>query len=202
MAHFLKKSMILFLIPFSLFSKDFGTKGYLFEIEEEDFQKYIQNKLTSFSAEKEEEIKAKFIEKIKTPEPVSGLTKAFEYKYFYFDPTITVKEDIVDHQGTIISKKGTVINPLDTVALTEELLFFDATDEEQLNWAKTHSPLSKWILVKGSPIKLEKELKKSVYFDQFGLLKKKLGFESIPTKVSQEGRLLKIEEIPVSGGKF
>jgi conjugal transfer pilus assembly protein TraW len=49
--------------------------------------------------------------------------------------------------------------------------------------------------VKGAPLLLSEELKVPVYFDQSGLLTKKLGIHHVPALVTQEGMRLRIEEI-------
>ena len=56
----------------------------------------------------------------------------------------------------------------------------------------------KIILVKGEPLKLQRELKKQkiwIYFDQAGFLTQKLEIKEVPALVTQDGLRLKISII-------
>ena len=142
---------------------------------------------------------------VERPKPVEGLSKALKSRVFTYDPTYVVPEDLKDHQGRIIHSKGTRLNPLETVTLSQSLLFFDGDDGDQVAFAKAKlkekskeslkEGLIKLILVKGAPLALSEELKVPVYFDQLGLLTKKLGIRHVPALVMQEGLHLRIEEI-------
>jgi len=44
-------------------------------------------------------------------------------------------------------------------------------------------------------------LNERIYFDQSGVLTRKFGFEHIPARISRDGHVMKVEEIPVSGAK-
>lgn len=132
---------------------------------------------------------------------MEGLSKAKETRIFYYDPTYIISEDLKDHTGQIFYKKGTQLNPLETVSLSQNLLFFDGDDDEQVAFAKENLKEKlaensvKLILVKGAPLVLSEELKVPVYFDQSGLLTKKLRIHHVPALVTQHGLRLRIEEI-------
>ena len=139
---------------------------------------------------------------VERPRPVEGITKATESWVFYFDPTYVVKEDLKDHTGRIFYKKGTKVNPLETISLSKNLLFFDGDDPEQKVWAedKLKKEEVRLILVKGAPLALSEEWNVPVYFDQGGILTKKLGIKNVPAIVSQnqkseEKLRLRIEEV-------
>jgi conjugal transfer pilus assembly protein TraW len=187
-------------------AKDLGTFGTLYPIEEVDPLQIILQKLKGM--EESGELKQRNLElqkkaqaSIERPKPVEDITRATTSRTFTYDPTYIVKEDLYDHQGRIFAKKGTKINPLENISLAHDLVFFNGDDEEQLAWVKnqlsknTEIKPIKLILVKGTPLKLAEELKTHVYFDQGGILTKKLGIQHVPTVVSQEGLQLKIEEI-------
>lgn len=125
---------------------------------------------------------------IERPKPVEGISKATETRVFYYDPTYVVQGDIKDHQGKIIHSKGTRINPLETVGLSQGLLFFDGDDAGQITFAREKLKESsvKLILVKGAPLALSETWKVPVYFDQSGLLTKQLGIHHVPALVTQE----------------
>jgi len=191
-------------------AKDFGVRGKIALIEEDDPMALIQNKLKTMEERGELERHNRELQKktrmaIERPKPVEGLSKAKETRIFYYDPTYIVPEDIKDHTGKIFYKKGTKVNPLETVTLSSSLLFFDGDDDDQVAFAKEklkeklNEKLAessvKLILVKGAPLALSEELKVPVYFDQSGLLTKKLGIHHVPALVTQHGLRLRIEEI-------
>jgi conjugal transfer pilus assembly protein TraW len=195
-------------------AKDCGTHGVIYPIEEEDPIKLIQQKLKVLKENGEMErhnriLQKKTIAAVKKPRPVEGITRATESRIFYYDPSYIVKEDMTDHQGRVFIKKGTKINPLETISLSQNLLFFDGDDREQVSWAqnflsakksegKHQKEAVKFILIKGAPLSLSEEFKIPVYFDQRGLLTKKLGIQHVPAFVRQEDLRLRIEEIPLS----
>lgn len=186
----------------ALHAKDFGVRGKIAPIEEHDPIVLIQSKLKTMEERGELERHNRELQKktrvaIERPKPVEGIFKAKETRIFYYDPTYIVPEDIKDHMGQIIHPKGTRINPLETISLSQNLLFFDGDDDEQVAFAKEKLKENslKLILVKGAPLSLYEELKVPVYFDQSGLLTKKLGIRHVPALVIQERIRLRIEEI-------
>lgn len=187
---------------FSAQARDLGTHGVIYPIEEEDPIALIQSKLKRMERSGElerrhQELQQKTKAGIERPKPVEGTTKACENRVFYFDPTYVVKEDLKDHTGRVFYKKGTKINPLETVTLSQNLLFFDGDDDEQVAFAKEKLNESsvRLILIKGAPLALSEKLKIPVYFDQGGLLIKKLGIHHVPAFVTQKELHLRIEEI-------
>lgn len=194
----------------TLQAKDFGVRGKIAPIEEQDPIVLIQSKLKTMEERGELELHNRELQKktrmaIERPKPVEGISKAKETRIFYYDPTYVVPEDIKDHTGKIIHPKGTRLNPLETVIFSQGLLFFDGDDANQVTFAKEtlkENPKEnlkensvKLILVKGAPLVLSEELKVPVYFDQSGLLTKKLGIYHVPALVTQESMRLRIEEI-------
>ncbi|MDI9640427.1 type-F conjugative transfer system protein TraW [Geitlerinema splendidum] len=191
---------------FACHAKDFGVCGKIAPIEEHDPIVLIQSKLKTMEERGELERHNRELQKktrmaIERPKPVEGISKAKETHIFYYDPTYIVPEDLKDHMGRIIHSKGTRLNPLETVTLSQELLFFDGDDEDQVAFAKEKLKEKlaensvKLILVKGAPLSLSEELKVPVYFDQSGLLIKKLGIHHVPALVTQDGVRLRVEEI-------
>lgn len=196
--------IIGFIFTLEVLAKDLGKHGATFKIAEEDIIEYIEKKLRALSdsgeLEKHQQIlQSRTKEKIVRPTPVSGLYKAEEDKTFYHDPTYILQENIKDHEGKIIHYAGEQINPLDTVSLTENLLFIDGDDKKQIDYLlhliTSSDKAFKVILINGSPLSLEEELKLPIYFDQAGSITKKLRIERVPSLVEQDERLLKITEI-------
>ncbi|MBA3814895.1 MAG: type-F conjugative transfer system protein TraW [Alphaproteobacteria bacterium] len=194
------------------FAKDCGTQGVIYPIEEVDPIQIIQQKLKAMEdsgelKQRNLELQKKARASIERPKPVEGITRATISRTFIFDPTYIVKEDLYDHQGRVFAKKDTKINPLENISLSQDLVFLDGDDEEQLAWVKDQltkntgiKPI-RLILVKGAPLKLAEDLEIPIYFDQGGTLTTKLGISHVPTFVSQVNLHLKIEEIvlPPSG---
>lgn len=118
----------------------------------------------------------------------------------YVDPTYILDKNIVDAGGRLLFAAGTRANPLDVVAMGRRLLFFDASDARQVQLAERLSAAPggvpiKPVLVGGSYIDLMRRWKAPVYYDQRGLLVKRLRIERVPALVSQEGRRLRIDEL-------
>jgi conjugal transfer pilus assembly protein TraW len=173
-------------------ARDFSVHGKVAAIEEVDPLQIIHQKLKAMQEKGELErhnfeLQKKTKAAIERPKPVEGITKAHKNRVFYYDPTYLVQEDIKNHQGQVIHAKGTRINPLETVSLSQGLLFFNGDDANQVTFAKEklkESPL-KLILTKGAPLELSEVLGIPVYFDQAGLLTKKLGIRHVPALVTQ-----------------
>ena len=176
----------------TLMSKDFGVRGKVAPIEEHDPIVLIQNKLKTMEERGELErhnleLQKKTRAAIEHPKAVEGVTNACEGRVFYYDPTYIVREDLKDHLGRVFYKKGTRVNPLETVSLSQNLLFFDGDDTDQVAFAKeklNEGPI-KLILTKGAPLALSETWKVPVYFDQSGLLTKQLGIHHVPAVVTQ-----------------
>jgi conjugal transfer pilus assembly protein TraW len=176
-------------------ANDLGTFGTTFPIAEEDFLIVLQERLAEANSDKDkqEKMQKTFVESVAHPKGIQ-LPRAKNQRTYEFDPTLYLREDIKDHEEHIIASKGTRINPLETVSLYEDLLFFDGNDAQQLSWAKCTK--GKWILTQGNPIKMEDQELRPVYFDQSGHLSRKLGIKALPARVTQQGKKLRIEEIP------
>lgn len=199
----MKKTVFFFLYlaqPNALQAKDMGYHGVVYPIDEQDPIILIQNKLKSMEERGDLEhhnrrIQKKTKESVERPDPVKGIRRTTHSRAFTYDPTYTVSQDIKDHLGRVIHARGTKINPLDTVSLSEELVFIDGDDVDQKLWAFDRIQKSvisnqngkkvKLILVKGAPLALSEELSIPVYFDQGGFLVKKLGIQHVPAVVSQ-----------------
>ena len=200
-------------------TKDLGKYGATFQIKEQDVVEYIKNRLKALEAsgellEQQQQALDKAKAKLKNPDPVKGITDTENEREFYHDPTYVLKEDLKDHNGNIIHKKGYTVNPLSKVSFGPDMLFINGEDEKQVEWAKSYSrepfvnrskgdvsTTAKVVLVRGSPIDLEEKLGIKVYFDQVGSITSKLGIRQVPAVVSQDGERLKIKEIKLFNKK-
>ena len=199
-------SKILILLPAlamaSIEAKDLGVWGTLFPIAEQDLRELIYQRLNEMEQNGElAKLNEKFINNVKEhtlrPTPVAGLTTTEDPQTFYYDPTYALPHNIEDHEGRIIAKQGTIINPLDIVTLHGVLFFLNADDAKQIRWALAHSKKQdyvKYILVKGNIREAGKRLNDRIYFDQYGALTQQLGIKHIPCIVRQDGKRLQIQE--------
>jgi conjugal transfer pilus assembly protein TraW len=133
------------------------------------------------------------------PRPVEGVTKTVKARTFYWDPTVTAPRTITDDQGNVVVQAGTRVNPLDYVALPNNMVFFDGRDSGQVTKAlqliEHYKGRAKPILVAGPVAELSRKWKRQFYFDQGGSLVRKLGIRQVPAVVSQDGKRLRIDEV-------
>ncbi len=179
-------------------AKDFGIQGHTFETIEQDFLEVINNKLRAIDWNKfNQKIQTKTKDYVENPTEVTGIKRAKEAKEYFYDPTYVLTQDIYDHTGKLIHPAGVEVNPLEFTSLKEDLIFIDGDDEIQVNLAlkqrKEKNEKLKIILVKGSPLKIQRQEKIWIYFDQGGVLTSKLGIGEVPALVTQEGLRLKIQ---------
>ena len=194
-------SLVLLLLSPPLYCKNLGVFGAVFDIKEKDLIETIQQKLSVMAASgaiayHQNQLLEKAKDVLQTPHPVSHLTETVIPRTFNWDPSITFSMDIKNHQNQLIYKKGTRLNPLERVSFKGQWLFFNGDDVRQKEWAQSLYKMGdKLILVRGSPLQLMQSWQLPVYFDQQGLLTRKIGIQQIPARVYQEGQVLKVEEI-------
>jgi conjugal transfer pilus assembly protein TraW len=200
---------VLFLVlSFSVVAKDLGTFGETFPIQEQDLLEVIKSKLKTLEEDgtlqtHQQKIEERITKSLKRPQAVTTIKTTTQPRRFLFNPSFVVPNDLKDHQGKVFQKAGTLINPLHDYSLRRPLLLIDGDDRRQVTWAfKQHEDrqqakefVPKIILVKGSPFELMEQFNTPVYFDQGGVLVKKLGIEQVPARVSQYGDRLLIEEV-------
>jgi conjugal transfer pilus assembly protein TraW len=182
--------------------EDLGTIGPTYVIREQSFLEFITKKLQQKQASGElasleKDAKARGEEAVRHPAPVAGISKSKAARTLYFDPSVVLSSNVTDDKGTVLFPAGTRKNPLEVVSLSKYLLFFDATDAQQVTQAKSlidsYGGKVKPILVAGSYVDLMKTWQIPVYFDQQGTLTRRLGIDQVPAIVSQEGQLLRID---------
>lgn len=203
----MKKVWIILLITICLEvqAKDLGVFGALFPIEENNLIEVIQRRLAKLHQEgtlemHQQNIQNRIKNQVERPKAVENITHTKEPRTFTYDPSITVMQDLKNHQGTVFAKKGDKINPLTHRSFSKPLLFIDGDESAHLTWAflmlKRH-PLAKVILVKGAPLHIMRDMGIQVFFDQAGKMTQKLSIHQVPAIVTQDGLLLKIEEVKV-----
>ena len=133
------------------------------------------------------------------PARVLGLKRTDTPRSFYYDPTITLNEDLRSAKGKIIHQAGTKLNPADFIPFKKTLIFLDADDTAQVDWFKTWSANTrenyKVVLVGGPILTVMKDWQQQVYFDQEGRLTQRLGIKQVPAIVRQHEKMLHIIEV-------
>jgi len=186
---------------------DLGVIGPTYEISEPHLLQMIEQRLREKErsgelGRLEAEARKRSIATVKNPPPVTGLRATDAVRTFYFDPSFTLDRNLLGPQGELLFAAGTRKNPLEVVSLSRHLLFFDARDPRQVGRARQLIALYqgrvKPILVGGSYLDLMQSWHLPVYYDQQGLLTRRLGITQVPALVSQDGLRLRIDELAVS----
>ena len=186
---------------------DLGVIGPTYEISEPHLLQMIEQRLRAKErsgelGRLEAQVRERGIATVKNPPPVTGLRATETVRTFYFDPSFTLDRNILGPQGELLFAAGTRKNPLEVVSLSRHLLFFDARDPRQVGRARQLITLYqgrvKPILVGGAYLDLMQSWHLPVYYDQQGLLTRRLGITQVPALVSQDGLRLRIDELAVS----
>jgi conjugal transfer pilus assembly protein TraW len=192
------RAVLLATMCFSanVFAENLGSFGPTYPIKERAIDEVLAEKLSQITPEQkrklDEKIRSIFEEKMQSPTSVD-LPRNAQYHSRLFNPSIVLSEDIKDHNENVLIKAGSTVNPLDHTRLGNDLLFYDATDPQQLAWAEKQTANGTHILIKGSPLKLMEKWQQRIYFDQGGKLSKRFGLTGVPSKISQSGKMLRIE---------
>ncbi|MFP3011450.1 MAG: conjugal transfer protein TraW [Rickettsia sp.] len=216
---------VILLLSSLVLGVDFGKQGATYEVAEEGFISMIKSRLSSLDLRQyQEEMLHKAKQQVLEPAPVFGIRATSTPREFWYDPSFTLTEDINLPDGKILHKTGTKINPLDHMVFDRELIFIDGRSAEQIEWLKQRlegkeqkneadnnmqeystqerkEPCNKLeiriILVGGKILELQKDIGRTLYFDQAGELTNKFGIEQVPAIVVQDGKRLKITEIKI-----
>ncbi|HRH79585.1 MAG TPA: type-F conjugative transfer system protein TraW [Thiobacillaceae bacterium] len=185
---------------------DLGRVGPVWPVAEPDLLALIQSRLEEKQrsgelARIQAEFEARSRRTLESPAPVAGLARTQTPRSFLFDPTVSAPDTVRDPEGKVLVAAGTRVNPLDYVGLSQPLIFFDARDRDQVKTAlalrQRHRGRAHLILTGGSFIDFMRRHDLRVYYDQQGLLVRRLGIRQVPALVTQEGRMLRIDELKV-----
>ncbi len=186
---------------------ELGVIGPTYEISEPHLLQMIERRLRDMERSGElkrleEQARSRGIETVKHPLPLAGLHATETARTFYVDPSFTLDRNILGPQGELLFAAGTRKNPLEVVSLSRHLLFFDARDPRQVGRARqlmaSYEGRVKPILVGGSYLELMKSWRIPIYYDQHGLLTRRLGIAQVPALVSQEGLRLRVDELELA----
>ena len=193
------------LLSLAASAQDLGVIGPVYPIAEPSLLEVILARLrdaeaTGLLSRLQRDAQARAKHQIEQPAAIVTLTKTTQARSFFYDPSIVVRYAILDADGKLLVTPGTTVNPLDTVSLSQALLFIDARDTAQVKRASglldERGGKLTVILTGGSYLDLMRRWKRPVFFDQQGTLTDKLGIRHVPALVTQDGKRLKIEEIP------
>ncbi|MCV2219847.1 type-F conjugative transfer system protein TraW [Thauera sp. Sel9] len=185
---------------------DAGVIGPTYEIAEPHLLAFIEQRLRDMAASGdlqrlEEEARTRGVDAVRHPAPVEGLSPTGTRRTYYYDPSFTLERNLHDADGQLMFAAGTRANPLEIVSLSRHLLFFDGRDAHQVAHAAAliahYGGRVKPILTGGAYLDLMQRWRTPVYYDQFGLLTRRLGIRQVPALVSQEGPRLRIDELEV-----
>jgi conjugal transfer pilus assembly protein TraW len=138
---------------------------------------------------------------IRNMPPVAGIATVRARAQRLIDPTVSYARPVTTDDGRVVIPAGTRVNPLDTISLSQTLVFFDGRDPEQREAvarlvARQGQLRLKPILVAGSWLDLTKTWKTQVFYDQRGVLSRRFGITAVPAVIRQQGRMLVLDEIP------
>lgn len=185
---------------------DLGKIGPTYPIVEKDLVEVMKNRLRRMEKSGElgtlqEKYKQQVIGAVEHPRPVPGIKSTETARTHYIDPTWVLERTMTDAAGKILFPAGTRVNPFDYDRLSKNLLFFDQSDPRQVEFAKRYIASSsipvKPILVGGEPMKLMREWKREVFFDQGGKLSRRFAITQTPAIVSQEEKKLRVDAIKI-----
>ena len=174
--------------------KDFGVLGVQWEIAEPNMLAQIERKLQEKGEGVGERMRAAALAYMTEPPPVQGLRETAFPQTRLFDPSIVLESDLTDQDGKVFAKAGSLVNPLEHVSLRGALAFVDGRKPAHIAWALGQSADTRIILVAGRPVDLMREHARRFWFDQQGVMVRRLGIEQIPALVSQQGSQLRVEE--------
>jgi conjugal transfer pilus assembly protein TraW len=189
-------------------AEDLGVIGPVHPIREVHAIEFIKAKLMEKQkngelAKWEAESKERISKSMRNPPPVPGIGRTETARTYYYDPTLTVAQNIVDHQGNVLVPAGYRKNPLEVFSMSKYLLFFNGEDPKQVAFARRliqhYDGRVKPVLVAGSYMDLMRSWKLQVFYDQRGALTTRFGIKNVPALVSQEGLMLRIDELKVQG---
>jgi len=169
-----------------------GVVGKVYPIGEKDMEQLLSEKAKNVDTEwVKRQIEATVRKSLVADFP---LPRAKEGRVRHIDPSIVVTEDIRDEKGRTLHAKGTTVNPLDHVALSKAYVIINGKDADQIEFTRNIKDPKMILLTEGEPVQLGKTLNENVYIATPPVLQR---FEigCVPAVVSQEGRLIRVEEI-------
>jgi len=195
--------LILCSSPRAGHSEVLGVAGQTYDIVEKDALKEIEEKASKVDWVKYMKGANKKATNWRPQKPVS-LQRAQKNDSRLVDVSYALESDIPLPDGSGVYPKGYLINPLDMVQFPETMVVLNGDDREQINWFKKSryfkDPSVFIIITDGEYAKIEKELKRPVYFANSQIIEK-FDVRVVPAVVKQAGKKMEINEIQVELNK-
>lgn len=180
-----------------------GAFGQVFEIGEKDGVEQVKDKVRA--REKDGSLKAnlnayaaRVVQDLQNPAPIPGIVTSYQSRQRTIDPTYTFGSDYRDPAGKVMVAAGTRVNTLQGMPMTNQYLFIDGREFEQIAIAKRFvdaDPIRhRVVLVAGDYNALADKLGVKVYFDQKGVLSQRFAIKQVPARLYQEGDMLRVQE--------
>ena len=186
-------------------AKDLGVRGETWAIAEADLLAVLEARLLELErsgdlAKLEDEARARARARVEAPEPVAGISAATERRTRLVDPSVVLDRDVHLADGTLLATAGTRLNPLERVPLRRDLLFVDGRRPGEVSWALERPGPATIVLLAGRPLDLARRHGRPFFFDQGGRLAARFRLAATPVLIEQEGRQLRLTEVPVPDG--
>ena len=184
---------------------DLGARGTTYPVVEEDMLEKIQNAAKNFDftawgqrAQSQFWAGKKFME----------LPKATIARERTIDPTVEVKKDIVTPDGQVIAHQGERYNPMEGVGFHQTLLIFNATDQDQVDFAVAYAKAH----AESKVTMIATEMDREKGWDGFADVQNKIGravylmnqliedtfhIEHVPSLVTARDLAFVVTEVPV-----
>lgn len=193
--------LLLLLSALPCLGRDLGVHGRVYPLVEDDLVEVMMAKAQADIdsgewARQVDEWREKARARAARPKGIS-LPRAQQDRSFHHDPSIIVPYDIKDASGALLYPRGTKVNPLDVVSMTQGLILIDGDDPEQIDWMLSLADLDafKVVLTNGPILDLMQRHERRLYFDQHQRLVKLFGIEALPARITQDARYLRIDEV-------
>ena len=183
-------------------AKDLGAHGPVFEIIEPSLLDSIKARLRDMEATGEldrmqQDMQDTTRAYVNRPRPVEGVGKAETYATWDVDLSITLSEDLADHNGQVFARAGTVVNPMAYSRFNKRIVLLDGDDADQVAFALADGDEldTLLVLVNGDPLGLMREHGRRFYFDQDAVLVERFGIQNVPAVVQRADPVMQVEEI-------
>ena len=196
--------MVASIISGSVYAKDFGIHGPVWEITEPSILDLIKSRLTEMEGNGElytmrDDMQETTKAYVARPHPVKGLSRVTEARQFEVDLSVTLTRDLRDHRGQVFVEAGTRVNPLNYSRFNKRIVFFDGDDPAQVAFAleQGNELDTLLVLVNGAPIELTKAHRRRFYFDQDAQMVTAFNIQRVPSEVFRGDQTMIVREVVV-----
>ena len=136
---------------------------------------------------------------LREPKPVPGLQRTVAPRVVHVDPSLNVARDFLAPDGTTLVRAGrgqpARLRRSSRAGSSSSTLATWPRSRHAARLIDQYQGRVKPILVGGSFVDLMRRWERPVYYDQGGVLVRRLGIRQVPALVSQDGRRLRVEEL-------